>query len=242
MTRSPSVLLIQVRNPDDPMREHEVVCFATRAGIERHQVVAWDAVEAAPSLTDVRRHDAVMIGGSGEYNVSQRNQPGLEALFELLREIAVVGHPTFASCYGFQCLVAAHGGEIIFDPERTEVGTYALELTEAGKEDPLFGTTLSPSFDAQQGHKDRAIELPEGFANLARSERSPVQALRIPGKPIWAAQFHPELDHVGNRHRYEHYLAHYSAHMTDEERARALDRFRPTPETDQLLRAFLTLI
>lgn len=241
MTRSLNVLLLQVRNADDPMREHEVECFAERAGLPLDAIVAWDGVGRAPTLAEVRRHDALLIGGSGEYNVSQRNQPGLDHLFELLREVSSVGHPTFASCYGFQCLIAAHGGEVVHDPERSEVGTYAMTLTDAGRADPLLGT-LPARFDAQQGHKDRAARLPDGFENLASSERSPLQAVRVPGQPVWGVQFHPELDHLANRRRYQHYLDMYSAHMTEDERARALERFQPTPHTSELLRAFLTLL
>lgn len=241
MSRTLKVMLLQVRNPADPMREHELECFAKQTRLSRDRVVAWDVVERAPTLAEVRAHDALMIGGSGEYNVSQRNQPGLDALLELLREVSAIGHPTFAACYGYQCLVEAFGGEIIYDPERTEVGTYELALTEAGQRDPLM-SSLPRRFDAQQGHKDRATRLPEGFENLAVSERSPMQALRVPGQPVWGVQFHPELDADANRQRYQHYLDGYSGHLTPEEREKALDRFRPSPHASSLLRAFLELL
>ena len=235
------VLLLQVRNADDPMRDHEHHCFVERSGIPRDGLVAWDVVHDTPTLAEVRAHDALMIGGSGDYYVSKRNQPGLPRLLGLLQEVVGVGHPTFASCYGFQCMVTALGGEIIHDPDNTEVGTFDMELTDSGVADPLLGR-LPPRFTAQQGHKDRASRLPDGFLNLARSERAPIQAFRVPDKPIWGAQFHPELDHLANRTRYEHYLDAYSQHLEAEERERALDGFRPSPHASSLLREFLTLI
>ena len=241
MTKSLRVLLLQVRNAGDPMREHEARSFVKQTGLLSEQLVTWDAVERSPSLAEVQAYDALMVGGSGEYFVSKQNQPGLESLGQLLRDVAGAGHPTFASCYGFQCMVLAYGGEIVHDPENTEVGTYAMRLTEAGRQDPLLGQ-LPASFPAQQGHKDRASKLPDGFENLASSDGVALQALRVPGQPIWGVQFHPELDHLANRHRYEHYLDAYSTHMTPEERAEALSRFTPTPEASSLLGRFLEML
>lgn len=241
MASTPKLLLIQVRDEDDPMRQHEVDCFARRAGLPDGSVVAFDAVHTSPSLRELSGYDALLFGGSGEYNVSQQNQPGLPALFELIQEIVTVGHPTFASCYGFQCMVAALGGEVILDAEASEVGTYRMELTAEGVDDPLLGT-LPPVFYAQQGHKDRALRLPEGFSNLAHSELTPLQAMRVPNQPVWAVQFHPELDQTANRQRFEHYLEAYSKYMTADEREKALDRFRPSPEASDLLGHFVAML
>ena len=135
----------------------------------------------------------------------------------------------------FDCLMVGGSGN---DPESTEVGTYELSLTEDGIEDPLFGQ-LPPVFWAQLGRKDRATALPDGIPNLASSERCGMQALRVPGQPVWASQFHPELDCDTNRERYLLYLAGYSDHMSAEEREEALSRFRASPHTEGLLRCFV---
>jgi GMP synthase (glutamine-hydrolysing) len=97
-------------------------------------------------------------------------------------------------------------------------------------------------FMAQMGHKDRATRVGDGVPNLAASERSPYQALRIPGKPIWATQFHPELDRETNLDRYRYYLEGYSVYLDDEERSQAFARFQEGPESARLLRAFLDLV
>ena len=182
-----------------------------------------------------------MVGGSGDFYVSRGDLPYQQQLFDFLRELAAVGHPTFASCFGFQCLVSALGGEIVHDAGNTEVGTYPVELTAEGKADPLFGD-LPPRFAAQLGRKDRAQSLPAVARNLARSDRSPFQAFRLPGRPIWATQFHPELDRERNLGRYRHYLDGYAAAMSEEEREAAFERFRESPETERLLPAFLQLV
>jgi GMP synthase (glutamine-hydrolysing) len=223
------------------MAAHELACFVERSGLSATNVVAYDLLAGPPSIDRVRAYDALMVGGSGDFYVSQGNLPASDVFLELLREIGEIGHPTFASCFGYQCFVVALGGEVVFDGDNTEVGTYELTLTEAGRSDELFGT-LPERFNAQLGHKDRAVRHPDAVPNLASSAASPFQALRVPGQPIWASQFHPELDRVTNADRYRHYLEHYAGHMSAEERAEALDRFRDSPEASGLLRRFLELV
>ncbi len=235
------VLLLQARYPDDPAKGEEVRSFAARSGLEPHQVVAHDLLEGPPSLRRLRQHDAMMVGGSGEFYVSKGDLPQHQETLDLLREIVATGHPTFASCFGFQCLVEALGGKIVYDPDGMEVGTFELTLTEAGRRDPLFGH-LPETFLAQLGHKDRAADHVDGYPTLARSERVAVEALRIPGQPVWATQFHPELDRHTNLGRYKVYLDGYAGVMTPEERRQALASFRDTPATMDLLERFLRLV
>ena len=122
------------------------------------------------------------------------------------------------------------------DPDNGEVGSFELELTEAGAADPLFGA-LPRRFIAQMGHLDRATALPPGLPNLAASARSPFQALRVPGSPIWATQFHPELDRRANHERYMAYIERYGGGERDAE-YRAL----PSPHASGLLPRFLGLV
>ena len=74
------------------------------------------------------------------------------------------------------------------------------------------------------------------------SEASPFQALRVPNKPIWASQFHPELDRRANEDRYRHYLEGYASHMSAEELEASLQRFDDSPEASGLLRRFVELV
>jgi GMP synthase (glutamine-hydrolysing) len=235
------ILLLQARGAADPMAGHEHRCFADRTGLPVDRLVVHDVCSGPPPIARVRSHDALLIGGAGDYYVSKGNLPHHGALFDLIHEVIAAGHPTFGSCFGYQCLVSALGGEIVFDPDRTEVGTYELRLTDAGRDDELFGA-LPERFNAQLGRKDRALRHPEGVPNLASSEASPYQALRIPGKPIWATQFHPELDRETNADRYRHYLDGYASHMSEEEKAASLDRFEDSPEASDLLRRFIEVV
>ena len=235
------ILLLQARDPDDPMRGAERRDFADHAGLDQEQLVPHDLLSGPPTLDRVREHDALMVGGSGDYYVSKGNLPHMDETLELLRGVVEAAHPTFASCFGFQLLVAALGGEVVHDPEGTEVGTFEITLTEEGEADPLFGE-LPKRFPAQVGRKDRASKLPDGVLHLAFSERCSYHALRIPGRPVWATQFHPELDRRRNLDRFRRYLDGYAAYMSEEERRQAFERFEESPEAATLLPRFLETV
>ena len=236
-----SGVLLQARRPTDPMKTHEYRCFLERTGLAEDQLDSFDLTQEAPSLAGARAYDVVFVGGSGEFYVSKADLPHFEGFLDFLREITAVGHPLFCACYGYQAMVVALGGEVVFDPENTEVGTYSLALTPEGKNDPLF-TPLPDPFHVQMGHKDRALRHPPGVPNLAASDQAPLQALRLPDLPIWAVQFHPELTGRTNLDRYHHYLKGYSSHLTEEEVADVTSRFRDSPEASELLGRFLTLV
>ncbi len=160
---------------------------------------------------------------------------------DVLSEVVATSHPVLASCFGFHLLVQALGGEVVYDLDRMEVGTFDLTLTESGTEDELF-RCLPRRFRAQLGHKDRAARLPESCANLASSNNAPYQAFRVRGKPIWATQFHPELNVDENRTRFRQYLNGYAPLMSAAEREQALNRFSDSPETARLIPRFLEII
>ena len=129
----------------------------------------------------------------------------------------------------------ALGGRVVHDMVCSEVGSFNVTLTEDGRRDDLFGQ-LPERFVAQMGHLDRAAVLPSGVPNLATSRRCPHQALRIPGAPVWATQFHPELDHDTNLDRCVAYAKHYVSEETTENREPM-----PSPEAATILRRFLDL-
>jgi GMP synthase (glutamine-hydrolysing) len=235
-------LLLQARKPSDPARENERKSFARKLNFLTDQIQCHDLLEGPPSIQQIGHYDALLFGGAGDYYVSKKNLPRFEETMEFLREVVERGYPMFASCFGFHCMVEALGGMIIHDPSKTEVGTFRIKLTDCGISDPLVGSTLPLQFRAQLGRKDRAVSLPDGFCNLAQSEHAPFQAFRVPGKPIWAFQFHPELSCKENQDRFRLYMDGYAKHMSESERQEALSRFKESPETEKLLKRFLDLV
>jgi GMP synthase (glutamine-hydrolysing) len=235
------ILLLQARHKHDKARQEERQSFADRAGLDIEQIVPHDLLQSPPTLVQIRRYDGLMVGGSGAYSVPKHKLPDQAAVLDVLAEVVAIGQPTFASCFGFHLLVEALGGQVIYDPDCMEVGTYEMVLTEDGRADELFNY-LPDSFNAQMGHKDRAKFLPPGVLNLASSHNAPYQALRIPGKPIWATQFHPEMTGEENRIRFDRYANEYAAIYSPAELTAVLDRFTGSPEADQLIPRFLQTV
>ena len=83
---------------------------------------------------------------------------------------------------------------------------------------------------------------PDAVPNLASSERSPFQAFRLPDRPIWASQFHPELQRETNTHRLLHYQEVYAPLLDEKQKAETLSRFTDSPQASDLLRRFLDLV
>lgn len=241
MPRSLDILLLQARDASDPARRDEPRQFAEKSDLSLERIHTHDLLQGPPKLREILRCDALMVGGSGDYYVSKRNLPDFRRLLDVLAEVAEVGHPTFASCFGFHLLTQALGGEIIHQPDEIEIGTYDLTLTSEGRADPLFGK-LPAVFPAQVGHKDRADRLPEGVIHLASSDLCPYQAFRIGDRPIWATQFHPELDDEELRGRLMIYYSNYGTHLSPEEQKNLDERFRPSPDANRLIDGFLDLV
>jgi len=235
-----SILLLQARQADDSAKEEERASFAEMSDLQLDQIVPFDLLTQALSMEQILEHDGLMIGGSGAYYVTKGNLPRFQEVLAVLRQVVDVGHPTFASCFGFQLLVEAMGGHVVYDPDNMEVGTYQLLLTAAGRQDELF-SYLPSTFRAQLGHKDRASVLPQGTLNLAASENATLQAFRVPGKPIWATQFHPELTKEENLKRFNRYLDGYASLMSQEEIRQSIARFDHSPEANELLKRFLRI-
>lgn len=234
-------VLLQARRAADPEREAERLLFADRLGIDPDQVVGHNLVESVPRASFLNTHDAILMGGSGDYYVSSGSFPEQERVFDVLRAVVDGPRPIFGSCFGFQMLTAALGGEVIHDPERMELGTYTIELTDAGQADEVF-RVMPPSFPAQLGRKDRATRLPDGATHLAGSELCPLQAFRYRDRPIWATQFHPELDAATNLRRYMVYVENYEGHLSVAERSEVASRFRESSATTALLPRFLEIV
>ncbi len=185
-------LLLQVRNSHDPMREHEVGCFARALKCEREQIAVFDLISGVPHRSLVDSADVVLLGGSGDYSVAEGG-PWFPAALEGMRELVEWSKPTFASCWGFQAMARALGGVVVTDLTRAELGTHDLRLTEAGRQDPIF-RPLGELFEGQMGHQDIVVQLPAEAVRLASSERVENQAFCLPRKPIYCTQFHPELN------------------------------------------------
>ena len=229
-------LLFQMRRMEDAMRTHEVMAFAQALSCSSEQITSLDLTRISPSTSTLATHDMVLIGGAGDYSVSEGG-PWLHRALDTMRTLDALSKPTFASCWGFQALAAALGGLVVTDSARAELGTLELQLTQAGHSDPIF-RHLGHSFYAQVGHHDTVDVLPAHAIQLARSPIVENHAFCIRGKPIYATQFHPELRRQGMMDRlsnYPHYADEFPG-LTIEAYASTL---RETPRANDLLKSFV---
>jgi len=237
LTRTPRLLLLQIRTNEVSLWQ-EREWFAQRCAVPPERLASINLVEhPAIRWEDVQEFDAVFVGGAGAHTAFE-DHPFTDRLQEVVQRLIEEDRPFFGSCWGHQFLARVLGGSVVTDPSAEEVGTFDIELTPEGRNDPLF-SGLPPVFPAQLGHHDRIGHLPPDLVELARSDRCPYQAVRIPGKPVYGTQFHPEMTHEQLRERLDVYRDAYLPDSGDHETL--LQSLRPSPEAGALLRRFVEL-
>lgn len=234
-------LLLQSRDPGDPMREHEVQCFASSLGAASGGIAVVDMLDRVPSRDELQGARAVLMGGSGDYSCLDPF-PWVSRMVSYVRdEVVPSGVPTFGSCFGLQILTLALGGKMVRDPAHREIGSVDMRAAPAAANDPLFAT-MPPVFVVQAGHTDRAVETPPGADLLASSDLCAVNAFRVRGRPVWATQFHPELDPDAVAKRYMRYMEKYPPPDlppgVSPSEAPFLKALRPSPHATRLLQRF----
>ena len=148
----------------------------------------------------LQRSDGMIFGGSSDFDFhggrQEKDPARLMSLIILSRARNIVQHalaehlPVFGVCFGHQIIAQMHGGDVRNDTTQGKHGSHEVVLTDAGKEDILFGH-LPPSFHARYFHKDAATTLPTGATLLASGVACHFSALRY-GKNTYTVQFHPE--------------------------------------------------
>ncbi len=229
----PRCLLLQAREPDDPMGPQERRVFAGFLGIPERELAVFSLVRGRPPEALLDEAELVFIGGSGDYSVVRHWNDDVQHTMERLYERA---GPTFGSCWGFQALARALGGEVVQERRYVEVGFRELRLTDAGRRDPVFGGA-GDRFPAVIGHEDTVTRLPDGAVCLASTEAVENQAFRFRDRPIYGTQFHPELgreDLIARLANYPRYIA-----LTGYPDLEALRAAIPPLGADDLIRRFI---
>jgi len=233
-------LLLQCRLPDDPMRDHERDCVVRAIDCSPAALRRVNLSERLPTVDEIEGASAILIGGSGAFHVYDKVTWVPRTIDWLTELLQAVDRPILGMCFGHQAMLKACGATIINDPEREELGTFELELTSQGRQDPVF-RGIPERFDIQLGHVDRAQSLPNDWIDLARSELQPFQAVRRTGQPVWGFQFHAELRMQDNLFRVRHYADHYGA-ARDEVFDQLKAKHRPSPMGAQIMRGFARIV
>lgn len=153
-------------------------------GAERAEVRPAEA-----ELPDPRPYGGVILTGSP---ASVRDEsPWMERLGRWTLDAAERGVPVLAVCFGHQLAGELLGGEVGRNPAGPERGTVEVQLTAAGRSDPLFAG-LPARILVQQTHEDALVRPPPRATLLATNETCAWQAYAA-GPLLRAVQFHPEL-------------------------------------------------
>lgn len=195
-------------------RDHDGAAIAEHRSVARHaglrpEELVHVRVEASPlGEVDLSAYAGIMLGGSA-FNVSDAVKSPLQQRVEadltrLLDRIVDADVPFLGLCYGIGS-VTHHLGGVVDRTYGEPVGAASIELTEAGRADPLL-QGMPDRFEAFVGHKEACNGIPPGVELLAVGQACPVQMYRV-GRNVYVTQFHPELDAVDLAERmriYEH--------------------------------------
>lgn len=158
----------------------------------RGLAIAWHVCrpytgESVPPAT--QPYDGLVVLG-GPMNVDETDRfPFLNDEVKLLQQAFRRKLPALGICLGAQLMAKAAGAKVIHGPA-PEIGWFPIQLTEAGRQDPLF-EGLPTEFVTFHWHGD-TYELPPKAVHLATSAQYVQQAFRM-GEQAYAWQFHPEV-------------------------------------------------
>ena len=131
----------------------------------------------------------VVLGGVMDADETDA-YPHLARTLDLVRDAAARSAPTLGICLGAQLAADALGGRAYPGPAGEELGWTKVELTAAGRADPVLGALEEPA-ELFQWHHD-SFDPPPGATLLAGGAVYPSQAFRLGS--VVAVQFHPEVD------------------------------------------------
>lgn len=182
---------------EDDAADSEYAAVVECAGLAERDVRRIRLERESLGDLDLADWSGIILGG-GPFNISDAADLKSDAqrraeaeLRDLAERVVAADFPFLGACYGIGILGSLRGGVV----DRTHgepIGSVAVTLTEAGRDDPLFAG-LPPTFDVFLGHKEAVRRRPDGAVLLASGVTCPVQAFRL-GSNVYATQFHPELD------------------------------------------------
>lgn len=134
--------------------------------------------------------DGLVILGGYEHLPKMMEASYIQHEIEFIRQMIHAQKPVLGICLGAQLIAASLGASVHKNPVK-ERGWHALNLTQAGENDPVLGPLGNP-FIQFHWHED-TYDLPQGAIQLAQSETCLQQAFRY-GPLVYGVQFHPEID------------------------------------------------
>ena len=156
--------------------------------------VNWQAVEldAGETIPPLQNFDALWVmGGPMDVWDTEEHPWLIEEKAAIRQWVQELKRPYLGLCLGHQLLADALDGECA-RLEPPEIGVLEIELTEAGREDPIF-RDMPATQTALQWHSVQVTKLPDDCTVLAQSGVCANQAMRV-GSNAWSMQYHVEVE------------------------------------------------
>ncbi|MBU0531310.1 MAG: gamma-glutamyl-gamma-aminobutyrate hydrolase family protein [Candidatus Uhrbacteria bacterium] len=228
------ILFVQVRG--DEMKEHEFLCFDRAIDVPQENFLRVDVFRDDLHESLLEGVDVVILAGTGHYFSGGGHPEKLPQLIEFIKTVRERHIPLLGIGYGHEVIAMAFGGEVVQDPSLREIGSIQMHRTEAGKTDRIF-QHLPDVFRVQIGHNHSVNESPVGAVELVSSEKVCCEAFTFPGEPLYALQFHPELDHPDVVIRLQFYQRKYLTDAAEVETIVA--GLRHSPDAAKILDLFI---
>ncbi|KAL3499337.1 hypothetical protein ACH5RR_038430 [Cinchona calisaya] len=144
------------------------------------------------SIESIRKENpTVIILSGGPHSVHAPHAPCFPSGF--LDYMESEGIHVLGICYGLQLLVQNLGGRVSVG-EKQEYGRMEIEVE---KDCGLFGNKkVGDKQVVWMSHGDEAVNLPEGFEVVARSQQGGVAAVEDKKRRFYGLQYHPEVTHT----------------------------------------------
>lgn len=177
----PMKILVVDNTIDRPWR----FCADFRSYLQGQIVVRRAPEEDLPA--DLKSFTHVILSGSRTCILD--SSPWVRELMRFVRRVDEAKIPMLGVCYGHQIIARSFGGDSCVRVSPTpEIGWVKIRRT--GDNPVLEG--LPSKFHSFQSHFEEVCKAPPGFVVTAGTERCPIQAYYVEGKPIFGVQFHPE--------------------------------------------------
>ncbi len=255
------ILILQLR-PEDDTSDGEFAAILKYGGLDARDVRRLRIEHTGiPEDLNLDDYSAVIVGGSPldisapperKSAIQNRIERDFNTLFDELvpRDIpflgacsgngllgAYLGTPMFLGACSGNGLLGAYLGTPISDRYREPVGLAMLELTDAGRRDPLLAG-FPDRIAVLLGHKEACDATPAGATLLMTGAECPVQMFRV-GQNVYATQFHPEGDAAGFAVRIRAYRHHGYFEPDEAECLIEAVGAQPTPYAQEILRRFV---
>jgi GMP synthase (glutamine-hydrolysing) len=154
--------------------------------------IPYDVIDVEHEIIpDAKQYAAVIALGGSQHIYAIDHYPYLVRERAMLYTIVEDDMPFLGICLGGQLLAHAYGGQVRKHTS-AEFGFYNVQLTEQGRDDPLFSGFRTSYQTVFHWHED-TFDLPVGATLLATSDTTQNQAFRY-GHRAYGLQYHIEID------------------------------------------------